>query len=241
VLNDKIYGMLLVQTIPTDTHFSRNTDNTLNLGEHAVQKEIRIPEYSHTLAEMTGIILGDGGVTERQLKITLNSLDDSEYFYFVMPMLTELFGVHPSIRKHKNSLAVDIVISRTKLIDFLEKIGIPAGNKTLRQATIPKWILENSEFGIACVRGLMDTDGCIYNECHTIKDKKYCYPRISFVNKSQPLLQGFSKILKDLGYTAKIRGERAVVLEKRKDVIRYFNEIGTHNPKHLDRFAKFVG
>lgn len=212
-----------------------------NLGSFAEQKGISIPLPSEQLAELAGIILGDGGITSRQIKITLDSLNDNDYIAYVTELFIDLFGVVPSIRKNATARAIDIVISRTKLVEFWERMGIPHGNKTKRQADIPLWIKKSEEFQVACVRGLMDTDGCIFNECHTIKGKKYCYPRISFVNRSQPLLNSVCEILTNRGFGAKIRGGRAVTLEKREDVIRYFTVVGTHNPKHAKRFADFTG
>ncbi len=63
----------------------------------------------------------------------------------------------------------------------------------------------------------MDTDGCIFNECHVINNKKYCYPRLSFVSFSWQLRLSVFKILQKLNFPPKIRNNRSVQLEKRKD------------------------
>jgi hypothetical protein len=86
----------------------------------------------------------------------------------------------------------------------------------------------------------MDTDGCIFMERHKVKDKIYSYPRISFVSRSKPLRESVHQILAQAGFSPKVRSERAVTLEKRKDVTRYFESIGTHNPKHQNRFIEFT-
>lgn len=47
-----------------------------------VAKESVVPKYSEQLAEIVGVILGDGGITNNQLKISLNSEADSGYDIF---------------------------------------------------------------------------------------------------------------------------------------------------------------
>ncbi len=215
-------------------------DNRINLGNYAIQDDIFTPEGSGELAEFVGIVLGDGGITDRQLKITIDSEKDAEYIPFITNLIVRLFKLTPSLRLRVPRRAIDIVVSKTKLSTFLNSIGLHSGNKTLQQVDIPDWIKENTEYSISCIRGLMDTDGCIYSERHTIKNKIYSYPRISIVNRSIPLLQSVYKILISLGFKAKIRGNRCVMLENREDVIRYFNEVGSNNPKHRNRFLEFT-
>lgn len=53
-------------------HFGRN-------GE----KNIHHPELSPQLAELAGVIFGDGGISQYQLTITLNRLSDLEYSKYV--------------------------------------------------------------------------------------------------------------------------------------------------------------
>ncbi len=215
-------------------------DNRINLGNYAIQDDIFTPERSGELAEFVGIVLGDGGITDRQLKITVDSEKDAEYIPFITNLIVRLFKLTPSLRLRVPRRAIDIVVSKTKLSTFLNSIGLRSGNKTLQQVDIPDWIKENTEYSTSCIRGLMDTDGCIYSERHTIKNKIYSYPRISIVNRSIPLLQSVYKILISLGFKAKIRGNRCVMLENREDVIRYFNEVGSNNPKHRNRFLEFT-
>jgi hypothetical protein len=210
-----------------------------NLGVYATQKNILFASKSIRLAELFGIIIGDGGITKRQVKITLDSETDKDYVPFVVNIFTELFGVAPSIRKCK-SRAVDIIVSRTSLVDYLETLDLPPGHKIKRQINIPEWILNNSEFSRACIRGLMDTDGSIFIENHTIKDRIYSYPRLWFVSASKPLRESVFKILAEAGFSPKVRSERAVTLEKRDDIVVYFNTIGTSNPKHRKRYVEIM-
>lgn len=115
------------------------------------------------------------------------------------------------------------------------------GNKLKQGLDIPEWIKGNKELEISCIRGLMDTDGCFFNECHKINNKKYCYPRLSLVSHSRQLLDSVFEILQKLGFSPKIRNKRSVQLEKREDILRYFSLIGTSNPKHEAKFKAVFG
>ena len=205
-----------------------------------VRKEINIPSVSKDLAEFTGIIIGDGGITKKQVTVTLHKTDDKEYSIFVAGLFKGLFNVKPGIHTRKTKDAIDLVISRVELVEFCSSIGLKIGNKIKQGVDIPKWIKCDTKLKKACVRGLMDTDGCIFNECHKIKEKRYCYPRMSFVSASPPLRNSFFEILKELGFSPKHRNNRSVNLEKREDIVQYFKVIGTNNNKHRKRFKKFI-
>lgn len=202
-------------------------------------RNIKKPRESAALAEFIGIILGDGHIAPSQVTITLNATDDALYAQYVVTLAKKLFGTTPSISKRKNMNAVVISISRKKLVEFLSAVGLTPGDKTKHQVDIPNWIKESQTFSKMCVRGLIDTDGCVVNECHRIKSKKYCYTRLAFTNASQPLLLSVFKILEGLDFSPKMRNNKRVQVEKGEKIRRYFKVIGTSNPKHLTRFKKF--
>ena len=86
------------------------------------------------------------------------------------------------------------------------------------------------------MRGLMDTDGCLFYECHNIKDKKYCYPRLSFISASAPLRKSVFEILDKLSLQPKIRNIRYVQIENKEKIKEYFNIVGSSNQKHLNKY-----
>lgn len=216
-------------------------EGRFNPHKYFVAKEITIPQRNNKLAEFVGIIIGDGGITKRQITVTLNCETDKLYSSFVKNLIRELFEVDPSIYVRKNESTVSIVVSRTHLVSFCKSIGLKIGNKLKQNLDIPEWIKRNKSFTISCIRGLIDTDGCLFNECHKINKKKYCYPRLSFESYSKQLRSSVFRILKELGFSSKIRNNRSVHLENRNDIIEYFNLIGTSNPKHERKFEFSLG
>ncbi len=198
----------------------------------------RKPEFSEALAEFVGIVLGDGGISNYQITVTLNSIDDGEYLKFVQKLVENLFEIPTGTYFHNGSIACRIVISRTGLISYLtQKIGLKRGNKVRQQVDIPRWIKKDKKYSIACVRGLIDTDGCVIIHRYFSKRKRYLYKKVGFKNHSCPLLKSVSNMLSDLKIEHRImKSGRDVRIEAKKDVERYFRLVGTNNPKHLKRY-----
>lgn len=206
-----------------------------NSSVRALRRKIAYPEKSEDLVEFIGIMLGDGGITRKQISITLHSEDDREYFQFVFGLVKKLFKVEPGVYKRKDSRTICLQVSRMNLVDFLVHLGLKKGNKVKQGVDIPKWIKGRKKFEIACLRGLIDTDGGIFTHRYKVNGKLCAYKKMCFGSHSKPLLESVDKILSGLGFTPKIKKEDLYLYNER-EVKRYFKEIGTHNPKHLRRF-----
>ncbi len=205
------------------------------------KKTILKPKKSEEFAELIGILIGDGSVTKYQVSIATSSLVDYEYSLFVAKLIKSLFGTTPTVSKRKTMNCITIVVSSVALVEFLQKHGILRGHKLKQSLDIPVWVLEDRSYKIACLRGIFDTDGCIFQETHRIKGKTYSYPRLSFVSMSINLRGTIHEILSELEFTPKIRNNRSVNLENRADIDAYFRMVGTSNPKHASRFRTFGG
>lgn len=196
------------------------------------------PKFSKDLAEFVGIMLGDGGISNHQFTVTLNTITDKNYSEFVQKLIKDLFEVSVGIYYNKQSLAERIVVSRTDLILYLiDAVGLEEGNKVRQQVDIPLWVKGNRHYSVACLRGLIDTDGCIILHQYLSKGKRYCYKKIGFTSRSYPLLKSASDILLILGIKHRImKNGWDIRIEARKDVEKYFQVVGTHNPKHWNRY-----
>lgn len=197
------------------------------------------PAKSKILAEFIGVLLGDGGITKNQIKITLHCIDDMEYSKFIEALVTKLFSLKPSKIKKKGCQVFNITISRTGLVKFVvEKLGMKIGNKIKQHVDIPDWIKQNKKYRIACLRGLVDTDGCLIMHKYKSKGKAYCYKKIGFTSRSYPLLKSVSDILNELGIKHRIaRGGFDIRVEAKKDVEKYFKVVGSSNPKHSRKYT----
>jgi intein/homing endonuclease len=158
-------------------------------------------KLSPELAELIGIVVGDGHVafrrsSNRKPRYVTNisgNIKDSEHMDHINSLFHKIFGLN--LNKHiivkKNALILQKK-SKALCIFFKEIIGIP-NNK--REIAIPKCILKSSpQMKALFLRGLADTDFCL-----TIKYKPNPYPVIQGISKSNLLIDQCSQIFSELG------------------------------------------
>lgn len=204
-----------------------------------LRKEIKYPERSVELAEFMGIMLGDGGLSgSYQITISFDNKNDRKYAEYICNSLKKLFSVNYHIYKREKNNGADIVVSSSNLVDFLIRQGFIKGNKTKNQIDAPGWIYERSDYQIACLRGLMDTDGGLYLHRYNSNGKTYEYLKLCFANVSKPLLHFVFDVLSKLNYKVYLNGDN-VSIYATPEVKRYFAEIGTHNPKQIKKFKDY--
>lgn len=206
-----------------------------------LRKEIKYPAECSELAEFIGIMLGDGGLSgNHQITISFNNKTDHEYAEYICKVIRQLFLIDFHIHKRRKSNGADIVLNSSNLVDFLISRGLKAGNKVKNQVGVPGWISKNPLYGIACIRGLIDTDGGLYYHKYNVKGKTYTYLKLGFTNRSRPLLKFVFTALKKLGYKISLSGSNLSIASE-SGVKRYFTEIGSSNPKHVNKFRDFFG
>lgn len=194
------------------------------------------PKKSKALSEFIGIMIGDGGMSNRQINITLNRINDKNYCSYIRKLIKKLFGVKPSLYIPKRSSVYRIVVSRVNLVKFLHQYGLPIGNKIKNEIDVPAWILKNNAYMIECLRGLVDTDGSVIIHKYNSNNNIYVYKKIGFTSRSTPLLNSVSAMLSKINIKHRINGECDIRIENKSDVKRYFTIVGSHNQKHLERY-----
>lgn len=214
--------------------FRLNPEYARSLGI-IMRKDIRKPRPSIELAEFIGIMLGDGGMTNYQINVTFNSQTCGAHGIFIRNLIKWLFRISALISKTASDNADRIVASGVNLVEFLIDKGLKIGNKVTNQVCIPKWIYSKREYKIACLRGLMDTDGSFYSYSHRVNGRIYKNYALDFTNRSGPLLQGVRSILENLGYTPTMARNK-VVLNKRSDINNYAAMVGSSNPRTREKF-----
>jgi len=214
--------------------------NTARKAGFIIRKEIKYPIRCAELAELIGVILGDGGLPgNHQLTIAFNKETDKEYSVFLGKMLKSLFSIDYHIHYRRDNNGADIVVSSSNLVDFLLKQGLVIGNKVKNQVDIPSWIYDRLEYQKACLRGLVDTDGSFYLHRYNTNGKNYKYLKLCFTNRSKPLLNFALRILKKLNFKAYLLGDHVSIYSK-IEIKKYFECIGSHNSKHSNKIRKFL-
>lgn len=206
------------------THRSRGT-------EFVTLKKVRKPTRSVEFAELMGILAGDGHLDTYQVSVTTNAVTDMEHAMHIRKLFSTVFAAQASLRKRSSRNAVIVLLSSKSACDFIEAEGMRRGNKVEKQIAPPAWIFSRHRFKCAFLRGLIDTDGTVYIDKHTINGKDYGSICIAFTNASMPLLDFVSATFEELGYRP-TRWGRQVRLRRQKDVLAYAKTIGFSNPKH---------
>lgn len=192
--------------------------------------------YSVELAELVGILLGDGHIGQSQWTISLNARADAQYALYVVQLIKKLFLFTPSVLHREKTHTLVIYSGGKRNIAYFQRLGLKIGNKVTQQVGVPSWITQNASYSAACLRGLNDTDGGIFKHTYVVGKKRYTYVKLSFTNRSIPLLQFVFTTLQTTGLTPKLVDKVAnkrVWLYNHREVTQYIERIGTHNPRLL--------
>lgn len=213
----------------------------LNYHRKSHRKVVSTPKKSKELAELLGIIFGDGGITDWQLVISLNSDSDAEYSEYIIKLLKKLFKIEIAVRKRPNQNTLTIVCSGKNLVEFLVRNGSVIGNKVVQQIDVPDWINNNRGYQKLFVRGLVDTDGCLYIHNHFVNNTACCNIGFCLTNSSKKLILSVAKILKEFGIKPHITDEgRRIYLYSFKDVNSYLNIFGSSNPRIFKKYLEWL-
>lgn len=215
------------------THIIRNNG-------FKISKIISVPKDTVKLAEFIGILAGDGNLSLWQTKISLSLRTEMIYARYVGQLIDDLFDLKASLYEREYSSTIDVVVSSNRFVQFLHSKGVPIGNKIAQNLDIPKWIYKREGWKTAYLKGLFDTDGCTYVDSHRYKDKGYKHICIAFTIYSKKLLGSVCNLLQNLGYSPTISSGRNVLLRRKEDVLRFFQEIKPNNKNHVYRLKIFM-
>lgn len=205
--------------------------NRFNLNNK--NKPILPSKYSPELAELIGILLGDGSVMKYFAKIYLNRVADKGYEEYVTNLSRKLFGESVvTCYDVPNDGTMNVQISSIEVRDYLRNIGF---DPKIRE--IPKWILENDDFIKACIRGLFDTEGSVGVKYFKGKKGNYIYKQLTVTNTNKNILQFVEKYLILYGYKPTRGSKTNIYVSNRKDIARYREEIGSSNPKMIGKLG----
>ena len=177
----KLKSLLKINLNPKEIEF----DFIKNLGTNAFTQPIKKINKIKDLAELIGIMLGDGNMWRTHIKIAFDKRNKT-YMDYVEKLFNKVFGIHLRrlIIKETNQAYLYCYnkLASQKLLDF----GLKRGDKIKNNVGIPDWVNKNISYAKACLRGLIDTDGCIYKS----KRDKQIY--IKFTNFNKQLLNHLS-------------------------------------------------
>lgn len=215
-------------------------------------KQVSFPKKDEKLAEFIGIVLGDGNLNAYKkgkrsrtymVRIAGHSIDDYKYMTkYVASLASNLFKCKASIYIRPNCNGIYVTIYGKKIIEFFSSMKLIPGDKIKNKLLIPKWIFRRKSFMKACLRGLYDTDGSIYE---LLPNWPGLY-QLNFDNYNFGMLKQVRNLLIKLGFhPSRIHGTKTkngtkIDLTRKGEIKKFYKEIGTKNDKHKKTFEEFI-
>ena len=205
---------------------------TLTYPNKSHRKEIIKARPSPNLAEYLGVLAGDGSIQNAwQVTISLNATKDLAYATYLLRLTKQLFGIEAKIRKKKFQNCCDLICSSTTLVEHVLELGMVRGNKIKGEICIPKWVMTKPDYSIAYVRGLIDTDGCLYIHRHNVRNRTYFNLGLCFVSHAEKLLHETLEILLSAGIPAKLTSGKKIYVYSASGVKKYLSIFGSNNQR----------
>ena len=193
-------------------------DYAKNLGIYSFSRPIKTVEKSEDLAEFIGVLLGDGSLCRNCISIACDKRWN-DYIEYLKVLFTQLFGVDFKVRIHPLKNVVYLYFYSKKMMEMLLDLDLKRGDKIFNKIIIPSWIKENALYLKRCLRGLIDTDGCVY----FCKREKRIY--VGFTNHNIPLLEDFKVCAKKVGYSFAKGNKWNCCLYRKDEVKRFIDDI----------------
>lgn len=205
-------------SLACSNRFNLNNKNT----------KVRTPkEPSINLAELFGILLGDGSVVQYFVKVYLNASCEYNYSLYVQRLCKNLFpGATVSRYLRKARGTIEIQISSSEVSKFLLRNGFDP-----KRRSVPEWIQKNEAHVEASLRGLFDTEGTVGVKYFDGKNGVRFYKQLTFTNKNENLLKFVETQLKKRGYKPTAGSKKNIYISNGNDIGRYAREIGSSNSK----------
>lgn len=190
------------------------------------------------MAELIGAIIGDGNIYKnRYVEISGDRKLDINYFkQKLLPIIVRELSYTPSIRT--GSFGVHLRINNKKFTIFLNNLGIQSGKGKTYNVLIPKIISKNWELSKACIRGIIDADGCLSFDKRKIY--KTPYPRIILHIRNRGLCLQIYQLFLSRNFYPTLSNQMTpfgraytVYLNGKVQVLKYMEEIGFSNSRHL--------
>ena len=220
-----------------------------------------IKELDENLCYFVGLIVGDGSCpntfadknkTKKEYKITL-ALKNKKFGDKIAIRINFLFGINIKPVRIERDNIWNISFKSKYIFRLLTNIfEIPRGKKSLI-VYMPKIIKNSNKAYInSFIRGVIDTDGCVY--IHKVKDRKdkyLKYLKITVRMRSKALIKDIAEELKKQDYRVKEFSYMGNSFNKKfkvkfygfylhnKEAKRYAKEIGFLNPHKIRVIQKF--
>jgi len=193
------------------------------------------------VAELVGIILGDGSIQvyeskkhskSYRLKITLDNREKN-YQDYICNLLESVFNKKPIRKKRKSENTLDIFLFEKCVVLDLLDLGLKKSPKR-NNAVIPQQFTTKSMAKFV-LRGLFDTDGSLV----LTKNGNKLYPRLEIKTSPSPMNNQIKELLElfdfKFGEYKIENGNIRFQMNGHKQLEKWLKEIGFSNSRHIDK------
>jgi hypothetical protein len=115
---------------------------------------------------------------------------------------------------------------------LINQFGLKIGHKIRNNNIIPDSIMQDNKLSLACLRGLMDTDGSVSR-----RDKEGKYFTITFTSHNPNLLNQVKRISDNNSLFNSISEKTGTIRTSNEEKVKnYFKVVGSSNLRHIIRF-----
>ncbi len=196
------------------------------------------------ICEFIGAYIGDGylahyGKYQYLIGISGDKRYDEDYLKnYLKPLIKRNFPfTGPLLHYRNDENTLMLRVNSKKLYKIFIKLGFHKGKKS-RNIKIPKKILKNKELMNAVLRGIFDTDGCVFLDKR--KAYKNPYPRITLQLSSQGLVNQLEAYLSQnfklyVNKSNRDGYRNYIEIYGHAQLKTFLKQIGFSNKRHLDK------
>lgn len=206
---------------------SRTGSTRLSINEIHSNCYNKSAQYSYIL----GCYLGDGHISQLARTQRLRIFSGTAHPSIIKDQVNALNVLFDNVVNNKKSNTSNMEVIRvhnTQLDIYFPQHGL--GKKHDRDVSLKQWQQDLIDKELECfVKGLIDTDGCLYDNGRYVKHngEKTYLPSYQFTNKSKDVLKMYTDTLDKLGihytYVPKKCGSVNVFTRNRVDVQKLFD------------------
>lgn len=170
------------------------------------------------LAELIGVILGDGHIRKYPRTEELSIFSNSNNSGFVKRysfLVKKIFGKKPAANQHSGENCIRIRIYEKNISS---RLGIPFSPRGMLKIIIPGWIISNKKYIVRYLRGLYEAEGNF-----SIHLPTYTY-KMQFSNRNVSILKNVFRLVSKLGFHPH-SGKDMVQLSRKNEVLEFVKVI----------------
>lgn len=216
------YTNLSVKKI-SETMKSRKIDN-FKIWRDKMKKEGKIKsrylpfKRNGDLAELIGVILGDGHIWQYERTEELSVFSNANNLGFIKryaKLIEIIFGKKPKIGIHSKKSCIRIRIYEKNIS---KRLMVPISPRLHKEIDIPNWIFHKREFMIRYLRGLYEAEGS-----HSIHLPTSTY-KVQFSNRNPSILENVFSLVLKLGFHPH-KSRYQIQLSRKEGVFKFIDLI----------------